>query len=389
MINRIITHQKNNSFFLFGPRGTGKSTWLQQEFSKIPHLYIDLLNPDEEERLAKNPGALLAQIESLPKTCQWIVIDEVQKLPKLLDVAHLCIEKHHKLFALTGSSARKLKRGHANLLAGRAFMYHFFPLTHLELGTQLDLHQALQWGSLPKLLQLQDPQDKIRYLRTYTQTYLKEEIVAEQVIRKLDPFRMFLEIAAQQNSEILNFSNIARDVGVDTVTIQSYFQILQDTLMGFLLPPFHESIRKRQRTNPKFYFFDLGVKRALEGNIGLDLPEGNYGYGKTFEHFVILEALRLNAYFEKDYRFSYLRTKESAEIDLIVERPGAPLALLEIKSAKQVDERDIRTLRAFKGDMKQKTEAYCLSRDPIPKMIEGIHLLPWEMGLKKIGLHPK
>lgn len=389
MFNRIFNITKNNSFFIFGARGTGKSTWLQHAFTSIPHLYIDLLNPDEEERLAKNPASLLAQIEALPPSTTWIVIDEIQKLPPLLDVAHLSIQQHKKLFALTGSSARKLKRGHANLLAGRAFVYHLYPLTHLELGPQFNLNEGLHWGSLPAIFGFTDPADKTRYLRTYAQTYLKEEIVAEQVVRKLDPFRLFLEVAAQQNGEILNFSNIARDVGVDTVTVQSYFQIMEDTLMGALLHPFHRSARKRQRTNPKFYFFDTGVKRALEGALTVELPQNSYGYGKAFEHFIILEAFRLDAYFEKDYRFSYLRTKDGAEIDLIMERPGKPLALVEIKSSARVDERDVRTLKAFKDDMGEKAEAFCLSRDPVPQAIEGIRLLPWQQGFAELGLtHP-
>ena len=372
---------------MFGPRGTGKSTWLEQYFKEIPHLYIDLLKPDEEERLAKNPSDLIAQIQGLDPIVSWVVIDEIQKVPKLLDVVHLCIEKHQKKFALTGSSARKLKRGSANLLAGRAFVHRFFPLTHLELLTSvvlIDINQVLQWGTLPKIFHLQDPQDKIRYLRSYAQTYLKEEIVAEQVVRKLDPFRLFLEIAAQHNGEIINFSNMARDVGVDTVTVQSYFQILEDTLMGFLLHPFHQSIRKRQRTNPKFYFFDTGVKRALAGQLTVDLQDQTYGFGKMFEHLVIVESLRLNEIFEKDYRFSYLRTKDDVEIDLIIERPGLPTALVEIKSSVQVDERNIKTLQSFQKDWKGPVEAYCLSRDSIPKVIDKVHLLPWQAGLKKI-----
>ncbi len=383
MIDRIIKPPKLHSFFLFGARGTGKSTWLQQQFEKIPHLYIDLLDPDEEERLSKNYSSLLAQIAGLPEPDAWVVIDEIQKLPKLLDVVQLGIEKHKTLFALTGSSARKLKRGGANLLAGRAFLYSLFPFTFLELKDRFDLDQVLQWGSLPEMTHLQNNQEKTRYLRTYSQTYLKEEIVAEQVIRKLDPFRHFLEIAAQQNGEILNFSNMARDVGVDTVTVQSYFQILEDTLVGYLLPPFHQSIRKRQRTNPKFYFFDLGVKRSLENTLSVELRKSTYGYGKAFEHLVIVEALRLNAYFEKDYRLSYLRTKDHAEIDLIIERPGLPMALIEIKSSTQVDDRDIKTLLAFKKDIQQSTEAYCLSPDPIPKIIAGVKLMPWQSGLTK------
>lgn len=384
MFNRLYKISKSSSFFLFGPRGTGKSTWLEQYFKETPHLYIDLLKPDEEERLAKNPGDLIAQIQGLDPAVSWVVVDEIQKIPKLLDVVHFCIEKHQKKFALTGSSARKLKRGSANLLAGRAFVHHFFPLTHLELEKEFDVGQALQWGTLPKIFHLQDPEDKMRYLRSYAQTYLKEEIVAEQIVRKLDPFRLFLEIAAQQNGEILNFSNIARDVGVDTVTVQSYFQILEDTLMGFLLHPFHQSIRKRQRTNPKFYFFDTGVRRALAGQLTVGLQDQTYGFGKMFEHLVIVEFLRLNEIFEKDYRFSYLRTKDDAEVDLIVERPGLPTALVEIKSSVRVDERDAKTLKSFQKDWKGPVEAYCLSRDPIPKMIDKVHFLPWQAGLKSL-----
>jgi predicted AAA+ superfamily ATPase len=346
------------------------------------------LDPDVEERLAKNPASLLHQIERLDDQTAWVIIDEVQKLPKLLDIVQIGIEKYRKKFALTGSSARKLKRGAANLLAGRAFIFYLFPMTYLELGEQFDLHAVLQNGSLPSLFNLENTQDRHRYLRSYTQTYLKEEITAEQVIRKLDPFRLFLEIAAQQNGEILNYTNIAQDVGVSSLTIQSYFQILEDTLMGFFLYPYHTSIRKRQRANPKFYFFDLGVKRSLDGTVTVALTENSYGFGKAFEHFVIAEAIRLNSYFEKGYRFSYLRTKDHAEIDLIVERPGEPLALIEIKSTDAVDERDIRTLRAFKKDFTQPVDAYCLSRDPIAKAIDSISLLPWQEGFKAMGLTP-
>ena len=382
MINRLINLLLSNSFFIFGPRGTGKSTWLREKFQNIPHLYIDLLIPDEEERFTKNPSTLLNQIESLE--AEWIVIDEIQKCPKLLDVVHLGIERHKKKFALTGSSARKLKRGSANLLAGRAFVFHFFPFTHLELKTLFNTEDVLHWGTLPKIFNLDDSADKMRYLRSYSQTYLKEEIVAEQVVRKLDPFRHFLEIAAQQNAEILNYSNIARDVGVDTVTVQSYFQILEDTLMGFLLQPYHQSLRKRQRTNPKFYFFDTGVKRALAGQLTVELQPGSYGYGKAFEHFLITECVRLNDIFEKDYRFSYLRTKDDAEIDLIIERPDKMTLLIEIKSSKSADERDTKTLATFQKDWKGPVQSYCFSQDPTPKVINGVRCLPWQKGIQEI-----
>jgi len=385
MFNRIVNPSKTHSFFLFGARGTGKSTWLKSYFSTTPHIYIDLLNLDMEELFNKNPNELLTRIEALNDKRTWVLIDEIQKVPKLLDLVHLCIEKHHTLFALTGSSARKLRRGAANLLAGRAFVFNLFPLTHLELNQNFDLVQALHWGTLPEIFHLSDSVSKTRYLKTYTQTYLKEEIIAEQVIRKLDPFRQFLEVAAQQNGEIINFSNIARDIGVDTVTVQSYFQILEDTLIGYLLQPYHRSIRKRQRSNPKFYFFDLGIKRSLESMLSVELKENTYTFGKAFEHFIITEMVRLNDYFEKDYKFSYLRTKDDAEIDLIIERPGLPCILIEIKSKKRVDERDTKTLEHFLDDFDHAT-AYVFSNDPDKKKIGNVFALPWSEGIKEIGL---
>jgi len=252
MIHRIFNPLTTNSFFLFGARGTGKTTWLQGHFEATHSLWIDLLNLEEEERFALQPQILSELIAK--KQPHWVIIDEVQKNPKLLDIVHQEIEKRSSLFALTGSSVRKLKRGAANLLAGRAFVYQMHPLTHLELGESFDVQQSLTWGSLPKLLEYSTDREKISYLKSYTQTYLKEEIVSEQIVRKLEPFRRFLVIAAQQNGEIINFTNIARDVGADTKTVQSYFQILEDTLLGFLLPAYHSSVRKQQASGPKFYF---------------------------------------------------------------------------------------------------------------------------------------
>lgn len=388
MISRIYKLPKNNSFFVFGARGTGKSTWLLEHFKSIKHSAINLLDPDQEALYSRDPGALSRHIQSLEKDTKWVFIDEVQKVPKLLDVVHNSIENDKMFFALTGSSARKLKRGSANMLAGRAFVFHLYPFTHKELGSRFSLQDVLEWGSLPKIFEFDNATDKARFLKSYTQTYLKEEILVEQIVRKLEPFRHFLEIAAQQNGEIVNFSNIARDVGVDTVTCQSYFQILEDTLIGHLLPSYHRSIRKRQRVNPKFYLFDIGVKRAFDGTTGQNLIPGTYSYGKTFEHFIILEALRLNDYYEKNYRLSYLRTKDDAEIDLIIERPGLKTVFIEIKSSHHVDERDVFTLKSFKKDMGSTIEAFCFSNDSLSQKVENIWMLPWEKGFKEIGLEP-
>jgi predicted AAA+ superfamily ATPase len=244
---------------------------------------------------------------------------------------------------------------------------------------------TLQWGSLPKIFSYTAPEDKAQFLRSYALTYLKEEIVTEQIIRKLDPFRQFLEIAAQANGKIINYARIAADTGTDPKTVQSYFTILEETLTGVILPSYHQSVRKRQRANPKFYYFDLGVKRALERTLATGLQESTYAYGEAFEHFVILEIMRLSAYQNNDWRFSYLRTKDDAEIDLIIERPGMPHAWLEIKSTSQIKDRDVAGFNHLVRDMPG-GEAYCCSRDPVEKKIGSVWCLPWERGLAEIGL---
>jgi predicted AAA+ superfamily ATPase len=328
---------------------------------------------------------LAEQIAARPDPSGWVVIDEVQKVPKLLDVVHSLIESDGTRFALTGSSARKLKRGAVNLLAGRAFVYHLFPFTTGELSASFDLDMALAFGSLPGLLDLHSPDEKADFLRAYALTYLKEEVWGEHLVRNLDPFRAFIEIAAQCNGELINFSRIARDVGVDTKTVQSYFQILEDTLVGYTLEPYHRSVRKRQSQAPRFYLFDTGVCRALSRTLNVPLHPGTYAYGRAFEHFVIIEALRRNDYLKTDFRFSYLRTKDGAEVDLVIERPGQSTVLVEIKSSTRVDTSDLRHLTAFAQDMPE-SAAVCLSRESVPRLANGIRILPWEQGLEEIGL---
>jgi uncharacterized protein len=238
---------------------------------------------------------------------------------------------------------------------------------------------------LPGLLKFGTREEKASFLRAYALTYLKEEVWGEHLVRKLDPFRKFIEIAAQCSGEIINFANIARDVGADIKTVQSYFEILEDTLIGFLLEPYHLSVRKRQRQAPKFYLFDPGVRRALDRTLTVELKPGTYAYGEAFEHLVIVEAVRLSAYRQNDFRFSYLRTKDDAEIDLLVERPGAATALVEIKSSDHIDERDTKSLEKFGADMPG-TESFLLSRDPVARRIGRIQALPWQQGLLELGI---
>lgn len=383
MFHRLIKPSLSNSFFLFGPRDCGKTTFLKDFFKQQRSFWIDLLNAQEEERYALDAGLLYRQLEAKKNTYDWVVIDEIQKNPRLLDTVHRLIESTHFKFALTGSSARKLKRGAANLLAGRAFVNHLFPLTHQELQKDFSLIQALHWGTLPRLFHFDADQDKKDYLKAYALTYLKEEIWAEHIIRELEPFRRFLPIAAQANGQILNYSNIARDVGVDYKTIQSYFQILEDTLVGFMIEPFHRSIRKQQHQAPKFYFFDTGVKRALENSLNVSLQSKTYAFGQAFEHWVIAEVWRLNHYYRSDFKLFYLRTKDDAEIDLIIERPGQATILMEIKSSERCDPLHAKKMERFLKDFKQ-SRAILLSLDPHPQRLGKVDALPWEAALNEI-----
>lgn len=206
----------------------------------------------------------------------------------------------------------------------------------MELGANFDLNTALNWGTLPSLATIVEKQEKIEYLDAYVEIYLREEIVAEQLIRRLPPFRKFLDVAAQMNSKIVNYSKIGREVGVTPDTIKQYFSILEETHLGLLLPAYHQSIRKQQTQAPKFYFFDCGVPRAILHTNEALLNESTSLFGDTFEQFVVLELIRLNSYLRKRARFSYLRTKDNAEIDLIVELPTKELQLIEIKSSRNI-----------------------------------------------------
>jgi len=381
MFDRILTLNRDQSILLFGARGTGKSTFLGQQFDQSNSFWIDLLDPATEERFVRQPEELRAIVNSLPKEIRYIVIDEIQKIPKLLDVVHGLIEStSERYFIMTGSSARKLKRGGANLLAGRAFVYSLFPFTYQELGNNFDLQAALQWGLLPRACLLTMDDEKNRFLQSYAHTYLKEEIWAEQFIRKLDPFRRFLEVAAQGNGQIVNYANIARDVGVDEKTVKAYFSILEDSLIGFFLEPFHHSFRKRLNQKPKFYFFDTGVTRALARLLTVPLVPKTLAYGKAFEHLVILECLKLSHYYNKDYRFSYLRTNMDVEVDLIVERPGKPLLFIEIKSSEQVYAEDMSAFLTLTQDFGE-CEAVCFSRDAYQKQLNHVVVFPWQKGI--------
>ncbi len=385
MIHRSYLAQPKHSFLLFGARGTGKSSWLNSVFKNDTTWAIDLLDAETEDRFRQNPSLLESQYLDQKKQVKWISIDEIQRLPRLLDLVHRMIEKYGVKFALTGSSARKLKRGAANLLAGRAFVNYLFPLTYVELKKEFNLDSVLRWGSLPKIYSLADDKDKASYLRSYALVYLNEEIKAEQIVRKIEPFRDFLEVSAQMNGKILNHSKIANEVGAETKTIQSYYSILEDTWMGFHLPAYHRSIRKAQRKQSKFYWFDIGVKKALERSLDMPARMGTSYFGEVFEHFIILEIFRLNHYLGKDYRLSYFMTLNSgAEIDLIIDRGRKSPILVEIKSNKKVDESEVRALERIANADFKGSPCFYLSQDSMAQKIGRVSCLPWQEGISRI-----
>jgi predicted AAA+ superfamily ATPase len=384
MIKRLVNPSNKMSFFLFGARGTGKSTWIQawvKAQKKTRIAIFDLLNEDTESRFSKNPESLAREILGLKQKPEWVVIDEIQKVPRLMNVIHSLIENEKIKFVLSGSSARKLKKIGANLLAGRAFDYRLFPFSAAELKDKFDLSLAMAEGMLPQIYQLEEAQDRQKYLKSYVSTYVKMEVQMEQLLRRLDPFRSFLEIAAQMNGKPLNMHKISKDVGVDSKTILSYYEVLDDTYLGFFLPSFHLSIRKSQRQKPKFYFFDPGVKRALEGSLLFPAAPRTSYFGETFEHLVILEFYKLNHYFESDFRLSYFQTHDESEVDLILSR-GKNHILVEIKSTDVVDELEVRRLSTYAKELKGK--AYYLSQCPERQMIDGILCLHWLEGLEEI-----
>ena len=387
MLRRLLNLSSSESFFLFGARGTGKSTLLRESLlATVDPAHVrtyDLLDPEVEDRLIRAPERLEQEVRAhlASGPLEWVVLDEVQKAPKLLDVVHRLMFSTDVRFALTGSSARKLRRGAANLLAGRAIVHHLAPLSFLELGDAFDLDTALRFGGLPGIVLHEDETVRAQRLRAYALTYLREEVQAEQLTRRLDPFRDFLEIAAQHNGKIINVASIARAVGrVDDKTVRAFFEILEDTLLGFHLPAWDRSVRRSQGKHPKFYLFDPGVKRALERTLDVALNPRTSAFGEAFEHLVVAELQRLNQTLARDLRLSYFATKDNAEIDLIVSA-GRRTVAVEIKSSETVDPLKVARFEALASAIGV-DECYWLSRDKTPLVVGRVHCLEWRDGLQ-------
>jgi len=335
------------SFFLLGPRQVGKSTLLHDE---KPHLTIDLLDPELQLSYNKTPNLLKQQIDDLdPDGRNKILIDEIQRVPKLLDIVHALMEQRPDLqFILCGSSARKLRRGASNLLGGRALYRTMHPLTLDELSGDFNLESVLSYGSLPKVystLKQKKAKEAQDLLRAYAITYLREEIKAEALVRNLQGFQHFLDIAVAQYSEQVNFSAVSRDCQVALSTVREYYSILEDTLVGFFLYPYLKSARKRMSRQPKFYFFDNGVTRALLGS--LQDPPTPLERGRLFEQWILQEIVRLNEYDQKDWKLSFWRTSHGAEVDVLISRGTKLLYAIECKFKRQPSSSDLSGLRSF------------------------------------------
>ena len=375
MFTRSINIAKSKSCFIFGPRQTGKSTYVK-DLLREKDLYIDLLPQRNFLNYAKKPGRMREEILAHLKRHKkpLCIIDEIQKIPELLDEVHELIESKGIRFILTGSSARKLRRGSANLLAGRAYTYHLFPLTFLELGDLFDLSRALKIGTLPVLWEGTE-EDPNEFLRSYTNTYLKEEVAAEGLVRNIGPFALFLDIAAANDGETVNYNNIARECSVSVKTVQQYYQILEDTFLSYKLPAWVRSERKRLVSHPRYYFFDAGITNSLAHTLTDSLNPQIYG--RRFEQFIICQMIAFIHYKRLDYQLYYWRTNHGAEVDLLVCRGNRILYALEIKSSQNIAKESLSGLNSFMKD-NPNVPVYVLGEKQNRRRLEnGATILNW------------
>lgn len=383
LLRRNLTLPKK-SFLLFGPRGTGKSTLINQT---VENAYlINLLKSSQYLPLSQNPSLLRDWLGHL-KPGDWVIIDEVQKIPLLLDEVHALYEEKGLHFALTGSSARKLKRGGANLLAGRALQNYLFPMTYTEYQTVSNINEVIDWGSLPGVIM--DKVNRIETLSTYVESYLKQELIEEGLLRKLDPFVRFLRVAGLYNAQVLNVENIARESHVGRTTVDKYFEILEDTLLGFRLPAIQLGLQTKESKHPKFYFFDSGVARASAGLIYEEID--NTWRGHAFETYVLHELRAYNHYNKKNKDLFYYKVTGGVEIDVLIETNKKTLSkkqeltALEIKYSKKWDKRWSAQLLQFKKEDKRITQLCGIYRGQEILTHDQVTVYPIEVFLKKMN----
>lgn len=374
MLTRLLELPKKGSCLLLGARQTGKSTLAR---ARLPAKTwtVDLLDHDQHLRFAKDPSQFRREaLAKLQGGAGMIYVDEIQKVPALLDEIHALIEGHRARFLLTGSSARKLRRAGTNLLAGRATVRHLHPLTTAELGDVVQLERLLRFGSLP-IAATRDDEEVREFLRAYTETYLREEIVAEALVRNLGGFARFLDVAAAQSGELLNASAVARDAGVAARTVLEYYQILVDTLVAVRLEAWRKSPRARMALHPKVYLFDLGVVNALCRRLTAGIDRSLEG--RLFEHFVVLELHRLLDYSRSESQLFFWRTHLGAEVDLVLARHGELALAIEIKAKTSVSGGDLSGLRSF-HDTHPDVPRFLVAKVREPFVLDGVEVVPWQ-----------
>lgn len=361
------------SFFLFGPRGVGKTTWLKHHLPQA--LFVNLLRAEFHTPLAANPGRLEALIP--PDYDDWVIIDEIQRLPTLLNEIHNLIEARRLNFILTGSSARTLRRKGVNLLAGRALTHHMHPLTTAEQQDAFSLRDSLRFGHLPARFSENDP---AKYLKDYVQTYLWEEVMQESLTRNIGHFSRFLEVTSFCQGETLNISNIAREAHIKRPVVENYFSILEDLLIATRLPVFARKAKRKLVSQRKFYFFDAGVFRAVRP-LGVLDSEAEID-GPALETLVLQELRALNDYRGYDYQIFFWRTRNNLEIDFILDGPHGLLAM-EIKRSTHIQPKDTRALKEFKKDYPD-AQCFIFYGGTATLYLDDITALPIERALKNL-----
>lgn len=359
---------KNRSAFLWGPRKTGKSYWLKTHFPKTP--LIDLLQTDTFAEFVVRPSLLRERFSSYRGL---VIIDEIQKIPALLDEVHWLIENSSVHFILTGSSARKLKRGQSNLLGGRAWRRIMTPLSFMEVEG-FDLEKVMISGLLPPHFLSDQP---LEDLRAYLADYLKEEIAAEALVQNLPAFHEFLRIASITSSELLNYKNVASEVGVKVKDVRSYFDILEDTFLGFRIQPWTRSHERRMILTEKFYLFDVGVTNYLAH---CQPKIGSAEFGKAFEHYILMELKSYQAYKNPELDIKFWRTSNDHEVDFIL---GEKDVALEIKAKSRVLDKDLNPIHTLLEDGPVKKKV-CVCLETSPRQVKSVEILPWQFFLQKL-----
>ncbi|MBP5663760.1 MAG: ATP-binding protein [Bacteroidales bacterium] len=378
MFNRILQIEKEleGSVFFFGARQTGKSTVLRQQFPDT--LYVDLLDSNLKSRFTRRPYLLYEMLYDKAEGT-LVIIDEIPEVPELLNEVHRLISERHHVFILCGSSARKLKRRGKNTLGGRALPVYFYPFVSAEIP-DFDLEKAITYGMIPSHYLAKNP---ARQLEAYIQVYLKEEIKEEALVRNLNSFQRFLEVAALTDGEMVNYNNIASDCGVSATTVSSYFDILEDTLVGYRIPAFRRVIKRKLIQTPRFYYFDVGVVNHLLHR--KELVRGTPEYGHAFEHLVIQELYAWMHYSHSEENLSYWRTYTGLEVDVVI---GDARVAIEIKSVEEVMSKHLKGLKAF-GEEHPSSRKMIVSLDPINRRIgdiECVYVLDFFKNLWKEGL---